>query len=246
MRELTILVVEDEALARTRLEELVSSQRGFRVCGWAGDGLTALRAIEELRPDVLLLDIELPEIGGFDVLENLSGELQPAVVFVTAYDDYAVKAFEINAVDYVLKPVEPDRLAAALDRARLAVENGSSRSAQRPASQVPPNRIVVRTGNRILFLRPGEIDCVEAAGNYVRIHRGDAHFLLRTTMASMEHRLPPEKFVRIQRSKLVNVDLVRELIHEGKDNYVLVMTNGTRLKMSPLYRKNIEDVLGEF
>ncbi len=244
MKELAVYIVEDETLARERLQALIAARPGFRVCGTAADGVSAIRGLEELRPDIVLLDIELPEIGGFDVLENVSASVEPAVIFVTAYDDYAIRAFDVHAVDYVLKPVEPERLAAALDRARTAVENGTVRAAELPRK--PSDRIVVRTGSRVLFLRPDEIDCIESAGNYVRIHRGSEHYLLRTTMSSMEHRLPRDRFVRVQRSRLVNADRIRELIHEGKDSYMLVMTTGARMRMSPMYRKNIEDVLGEF
>lgn len=244
VKELSVLIVEDEVPARERMEDLLSTQQGYRLCGAAGDGISAMHAIEELRPDLVLMDIDLPEMGAFEVLENLQVE-PPHVIFVTAYDEYALKAFAIHAVDYLLKPVEPERFAEALERARSVITTGGRGESIAPP-RPPAGRIIVRSGVRVLFLRPQEIDAVDAAGNYVKIYRGREAFLLRTTLAAMESRLPARKFVRIQRSKLINVDRIRELLHEGKDNYLVVLADGRRLRLSPMYRKHLEMVLGEF
>jgi two-component system LytT family response regulator len=227
--------VEDEPLARDRVVQQLARRRDFAVTGQASNGAEAVRIIDDLRPDLVLLDIELPELDGFEVLQSLTSD-PPHVIFLTAYDQYAVRAFEIHAFDYLLKPVEPERLDAALDRARTAIEAGER----------PPKRIVIRSGDRILFLRPEEIDWLESVGNYVKIHRGAEGFHYRQTLGWMEQKLPNDRFVRIHRSRIVNVDRVVELRHVTKDAYAVVLSTGARLPLSPLYRRNLEERLGAF
>jgi two-component system, LytTR family, response regulator len=246
VRELSVVIVEDEPLARRELRDLLSEIPGVAIAGEAGDGRGAVTLIEEARPDVVFLDVELPEMNGFEVLQCLKPEAIPVVIFVTAYDQYAVRAFDAQAVDYLLKPVDEMRLQAAVARARSSAA-GKRRTI--PLSGLRPEarrrRIVVRHRERILFLRSEEIDWIEAVGNYVKIHRGAEGYLLRETLSSIEGTLPDD-FVRVQRSAIVNVSRVSQLIHEGKDAYVVVLTDGTLLPLGPKFRKNLEDALGKF
>ncbi|HVS33905.1 MAG TPA: LytTR family DNA-binding domain-containing protein [Thermoanaerobaculia bacterium] len=247
MKSLSVAVVEDEPLAREHLESLVAQQSGCVVVGSAGAPEEAVRMLEERRPDLVLMDIELPGATGFDVLEALPPEALPHVIFITAYDEYAVRAFEVSAIDYLLKPVAPERLEEAFRRARdvIGTRGASDRIHDLLASR-PQQRIVVRAGERVLFLRPEEIDWIESVGNYVKLHRGQESFLMRLTMVQILARLPARHFIRIQRSRIVNTDRVLELIHEGKDSYTVVLSSGARFALSPVYRRNLEAALGRF
>ncbi len=246
MKSLSVAVVEDEPLAREHLESLVAQLSGCVVVGSAGSPDEAVRMLEERRPDLVLMDIELPGATGFDVLQALTLEALPHVIFITAYDEYAVRAFEVSAIDYLLKPVAPERLEEAFRRARdvIGTRGAGDRIHDLLASR--PQRIVVRAGERVLFLRPEEIDWIESVGNYVKLHRGQESFLMRLTMVQILARLPARHFIRIQRSRIVNTDRVLELIHEGKDSYTVVLSSGTRFALSPVYRRNLEAALGRF
>ena len=245
-----VLIVDDEYLARERMRELAEQEEGIEVVGEAATGPEAVHAIETLQPDLVLLDIALPAMDGFEVLSCVETTPLPLVVFTTAFDQHAIRAFEVQAVDYLLKPVERPRLSEALRRARTQLP-------RRPASDekmrhflegAPRNggRIVVRHGERILFLKPGEIDAVESVGNYVRLHRGADRLLLRQTLASIEERLAPHGFVRIQRSVLVNVERVAELRREARETYAVLLVTGAKYRLSPNYRAHFENALGKF
>jgi two-component system, LytTR family, response regulator len=246
-----VLIVDDEYLARNRLRQLAAGA-GVEVIGEAATGPDAVSAIEALQPDLVLLDIALPAMDGFEVLSCVRIAPLPLVIFTTAYDQHAVRAFDVQAVDYLLKPVEQPRLEEALQRAatqlstrqrelfdqkmRHLLESASGSSA----------RVVARSGDRIVFVKPAEIDAVEAVGNYVRIVRGAERFLVRHRLAVIEQRLQPHGLVRIQRSVLVNAERVAELHHQSKDHYFVILTSGAKYRLSPNYRANLEKAMGAF
>jgi two-component system, LytTR family, response regulator len=252
MPQIRVLIVDDEYLARDRMKELLAQQPDLVLAGEAATGPDAVRAIESLQPDVVLLDISLPAMDGFEVLACVETEPLPLVIFTTAYDGHAIRAFEIDAVDYLLKPVEEARFAEAFRRARGELgDRMRGESDQRvrrfiDSATSSSSRMVVRQGDRIVFVRAPEIDVVEAVGNYVRILRGTERFVVRQTLSSVEQRLMPHGFVRIQRSVLVNVERIAELRREAKESYVVVLTTGARFRLSPHYRANLEGLLGKF
>ena len=211
MADLRVMIVDDEPLARAGLRQLLAELPGVEVAGECGGGAEAVTAIERERPDVVLLDIAMPEVDGFDVLEALDPADRPAVVFVTAYAEHAVRAFEVNAVDYVLKPADPERLRAALGRARerLAPDGGGREALAARIDELVAtlrsregyaSRLLVRHQDRLVPLPVEAIDWSEAADNYVRLHAGGQRHLLRETMKHLEQRLDPARFARIHRS----------------------------------------------
>jgi two-component system LytT family response regulator len=222
------LIAEDEPLARRRLERLLRRRDDVEVAGSARDGDQALAMIAALVPDLLFLDIQMPGLGGFDVLREIGGSGTPFVIFTTAFDQYALRAFEVHALDYLLKPFDEARLDAALDRA-LPLIRGSEWT----------QRFVVRSAGRILFLRAEEIDWIAAADNYVYLHAGGAAHLVRTTLKALEQKLDPARFVRVHRSAMVNLDAVRELA--GGE---VLLRDGTRIAVSRSFRSELRGLGG--
>ena len=248
-----VLIVDDEYLARERMRELAEQEESVEVVGEAATGPEAVHSIETLQPDLVLLDIALPAMDGFEVLSCVETTPLPLVVFTTAFDHHAIRAFEVQAVDYLLKPVERPRLSEALRRAQALLPQRqrelSDEKMRRFLEVAGPRqggRIVVRHDDRILFLKPEEIDAVEAVGNYVRLHRGGDRLLLRQTLASIEERLAPHGFVRIQRAVLVNVERVAELRRESRESYMVLLVTGAKYRLSPNYRAHFENALGKF
>ena len=209
------LIVDDEPLARERVRSLIADQAGLEVVGEACDGDQAVQAIIGQQPDLVFLDVEMPRRTGLDVIQAVGPDRMPAVVFVTAYDQYAIKAFEVEAVDYLLKPFDRERFEGAVDRARkhLDAKEGGALKTQlmqlvrelQPAAAAKQDRLVVKSGGRLFFLNTEEIDWIEAAGNYVRIHVAKESHLLRETMNSIDARLDTKIFMRIHRSRIVNI-----------------------------------------
>jgi two-component system LytT family response regulator len=248
------LIVDDEPLARERLRSLLEAQADLDVVGECRDGNEALEAIRSLSPDLVFLDVQIPEKNGFEVLEAIGPENAPAIVFVTAYDQYALQAFEVHAVDYLLKPFDEDRFAKALERARLAVgrEAAGGDVSQKLLSLLkdlkpPPGhleRLVVKSAGRLFFLRTEEIDWIESAGNYVCLHVGGESHLLRETMNGLEARLDPGRFVRIHRTAIVNIDEIKELQPLFHGEYQVVLRDGTQLTLSRGYRDRLQEVIG--
>lgn len=248
------LLVDDEALARRRLRSLLGAQPDIEIVGECGDGESAVQEIEALAPDLVFLDVQMPEADGFDVLEALGPRTMPVVVFVTAYDAYALRAFEVHALDYLLKPFSRDRFETALSRAREEVrrrrEDGPRDHDELTAllrelreSGRRPQRLVVRDGGRVSFLRIEEIDWVESAGNYLRIHAGpDAH-LVRGTIKSCAERLDPENFVRISRSTIVNLERVRAVHPWTRGELIVVLRDGTQLPTTGDHGRRLRDRL---
>lgn len=247
-----VLIVDDEPLARERVRALLAAETDIQVVGEARDGREAVAAIESLRPDLLFLDVQMPELDGFGVLDELSPSELPLVVFVTAYDQYALQAFAVHALDYLLKPFDARRFRQALGRARAQLANrGGEEVNQRVLallehlqSQRPVlTRFVVRTSTRILLVRARDVECIEATGNYMRLHVGkDAH-LIRETMASLEARLDPARFVRVHRSWIVNVEKIAELQPWFHGTYLVVLASGTRIHVSRSFQERIEALL---
>ena len=247
------IIVDDEPLARRFLRTVLAPAADFEIVAECEDGRRAIDAIESLQPDVVFLDIQMPEIDGFDVLLTLSRETLPAIVFVTAYDQYAVRAFEVNALDYLLKPFDEERFAATLDRIRARHGLGSLADVRSKlanlldhvgSSRPHSSRLLVKAGGRITFVDVSEIDWVEAAGNYLRIHAGPEVHLMRETMAAMERRLPDDRFARVHRSALVRLDRIRELVPSRKGEFEVRLSTGDTVVLSRKYREGFERRLG--
>jgi two-component system LytT family response regulator len=247
------LIAEDEPIARERMRRLLSQEEGVELVGECKDGDEAVALVRQLKPDLLFLDVEMPGRDGFSVLSALGNEVSPVVIFTTAYDHYAVKAFEIHAVDYLLKPFDQLRFRRALERARNQVVRAKEKEdvTQRMRTllkDVEPGssmgRLVIRSGGRVVFLRVSEIDWIEAAGNYVRVHCQDQTHLVRETMNQMESKLDGKRFVRIHRSIIVNVESIRELEPCGNGEYIVHVRGGKGLSLSRGYRSRLDAILG--
>jgi len=244
-----VVVVDDEPLARRFLVELLAEVPAAQVVGEAANGFEAVQAVERLHPDVLLLDIQMPKLSGFEVLDLLGADA-PAVVFVTAYDEYALKAFEVHAVDYLLKPVEPARLVAALARVeeRLRARAPAPDPAGLAAAARPPGwpleRILVREEGRVHVLPLGRIDFVEAQDDYLVFAAGGKRFRKQQTLAELEAQLDPARFVRIHRSYLLNVERLARLELYAKDSWLAILADGTKLPVSRSGHARLKELLG--
>jgi two-component system LytT family response regulator len=246
------VIVDDEPLARRRLKRFLQAAPDVEVVAECGDGTAAVAAIQEHQPDLVFLDVQMPSLNGFDVLSTVGVERMPVVIFVTAFDTFAVQAFEAQALDYLLKPFGEERVAKALARARTFLEGGAKRAYQDHLAELLRTteagwnraRVLVRNGDRVLVVDAAEIDWVEAYGDYVRLHVGPQTHLLRSTLTEMEHRLKPEGFARIHRSRLVNVDCIREFNTVSPTELLIVLKNGARLNASPTYLKELQRRLG--
>ena len=250
---LRVLIVDDEPLAREGLRLHLAELPGVEVVGEAADGEEAVRSIQGLDPDLVLLDVQMPGLDGFGVVQAMGAQGMPPVVFVTAFDEFAVRAFEAHALDYLLKPVDPDRLARAVERARERRRQERGRDLERRVLGLMEGlraegryleRLAVRSGSRIVFVRVSEIDWIEASGNYARLHAGKSEYLLRETMSALEAQLDPRQFMRIHRSTLVRVDRIRELEPLYQGDYVVILEDGTRLTSSRSYRDKLQALLG--
>jgi two-component system LytT family response regulator len=232
-----VLIVDDERLARLRVRDLLAGHPRFEVVGECADGPAAVRAILEQRPDLVFLDIQMPELGGFDVLRAVADDYLPGVVFVTAHDEFALQAFEFHALDYLLKPLDPRRVEKLLQRVTAA---GSAASHGGLLALVGTlNRdshasraLVARLGRDVVLLKPAEIEWLETAGNYVKLHAGGREYLSRMTMKEVESRLEADRFVRIHRSFVVNADAVRSLTPVRHGEHLVVMRDGAELRSS--------------
>jgi two-component system LytT family response regulator len=248
----TALLVDDEPLAREGLRMLLSRDPDVSAIHEAKDGREAVEAIRSVGPDLVFLDVQMPEMDGFEVAREVGADEMPAVVFVTAHDKYAIQAFEINAIDYLLKPVTEERFAKAIERAKARLE---SKSPDGPASEQSRQilslletiasparslkRLAVRSAGKTVFVDVEEIDWMEAAENYVQLHAGRAEHLLHVTMNTLEKSLDPELFLRIHRSVIVNVRRIKELQPVMHGEYVVTLANGVRLQSGRLYNEKL-------
>jgi two-component system LytT family response regulator len=262
MDRVTTVIVDDEVLARRGLKTLVERRPEFAVVAVCANGRDAMARITELRPDLVLLDIQMPEITGFDVLERLPHDVLPVVVFVTAYDEYAIRAFEARALDYLLKPVSQARLDEALDRALARVRDrrlaeygqtllaavaelqggkpGEAGPAAAPADRL--ERIMIKTGDAIHFVEVADIEWIEGADYYVTLHAGGRDYLYRESLKHLEDRLDPSQFLRIHVSAIVNLAKVREIRRAFGGDYTVVLGSGKRLAVSRRRKKDLLDL----
>jgi two-component system LytT family response regulator len=246
------LIVDDEPLARERIALLLESEPDVEIIGECGDGKSAARAIKSKAPDLVFLDIQLPEMNGFELIESMHTGRAPSIIFVTAYDQFALKAFKIHAVDYLLKPVEGARLKEALDHLRKQMRHGGDDVHGRLAELIGDleaqsgraNRIVLRSDGEVLVLKPAEIDWVESAGNYVCFHVGAETHIFRETMNQVEERLHDHNFARIHRSAIVNLDRIKRLKPTLYGDYSVELRNGIKLTMSRSYRQEVFNKVG--
>lgn len=248
---LRALVVDDETLARQRIRHLLRRSTDIEVVGECANGLEAVKAIEDQAPDLVFLDIQMPELDGFGVVEAVGADRMPPTLFITAYDQHALKAFEVHALDYLLKPFSPERFHQALDRARrwclrTAPEKGPDMGAllaglrqERPWA----DRLLVRQGDRHVLVRTSALQWIEAEDNYVRLHVEGTSHLLRQTMSGILVRLDPAQFRRIHRSAIVNLDCIKEFQPWTGGDHLVIMRDGTRLTLSRTYRDQVGEWL---
>lgn len=254
MTKIRAMVVDDEAMARERVVGMLRQETDIELIGECSDGQQAVQAIAAQQPDLVFLDVQMPAVDGFGVIQQVGPEKMPAVVFVTAYDEYALRAFEVHAMDYLLKPFGRERFQQTLQHARTHVERRRAgdlgKRLMALVQDVKPepqrlDRLVVKSGGRVFFLRTDDIIWIEAAGNYVRLHQAEDSHLFRETMNGIEARLDPRRFVRIHRSRIVNSDRIKELQPWFNGEYVVVLHNGTRLTLSRGYREKLQERLGK-
>jgi len=246
------LVVDDEPLARTALLRLLKRDRGITVVGQCDDGEAAVNAVRELRPDLLFLDVQMPEMDGFQVVEAIGVELMPVTIFITAFDRYAIRAFDANAVDYLLKPFGADRLARAVARARDRWQGRQDKdTAQRLFALLDSRyqtdyaqRLTVASGGRILFVPVADIDWIEAEGNYARLHAGRRVYDVRETLQALMEKLDPREFIRIHRSTIVNARRIREVQPWFQGSHIVLLHSGEELRMSRYQKDAVERLLG--
>ncbi len=245
------LIADDEPLARHGVRILLERDTGVEIVGEASGGVEAADLIQRLRPDLVFLDVQMVGCDGFETLKRVSPEAMPVVVFVTAYDEYALRAFEFNVVDYLLKPYDDARFAAALERARDlvlrrrgdAVDSRITRLIEHIEGE-GRDRILLKSSGEIIFLKTNEIDWIEAEGDYVKFHVPGRTHLMRGTMAALEERLDPARFIRIHRSTIVNADRLRKLSPSFEGEYAVVLQDGTKLRLSRGYHDRIKALLG--
>jgi two-component system LytT family response regulator len=236
MKSVRALIVDDEALARERVRTLLAHADGLTLIGECSGGREAVETILAQRPDLVFLDVQMPDINGFEVLDAVATEWLPAVIFVTAYDDYAIKAFDVHAIDYLLKPIEPERFRKALARA-------TKRGLLSLLDERPIDRLVIRTRGKVSFLKPSEIDWIEADGKHARLHAGRETHVVRHTLTRLEHRLASHGFVRVHRSAIVNVDRIKELEPWFHGEYVLILKDGTKLTSSAAHSQALHRIV---
>ncbi|MCW5957200.1 MAG: response regulator transcription factor [Pyrinomonadaceae bacterium] len=245
------MIIDDEPLARERVKRFLRDEDEIEIIGECSNGVDAVGAIKEKKPDLVFLDIQMPEKNGFEVIRSLSGKYLPTVVFVTAYDQYALQAFDVHALDYLLKPFTRERLHRAVMRAREQIDGKRfGRIDERLTSLIADlktekkylERLVVKTTGRVFFLKSDEIDWIEAAGNYVKLHVGRETHMIRETMNGIETKLDPDRFLRIHRSTVVHIDRIKELHPMFSGDYAVILRDGTELALSRNYRERFVEL----
>jgi two-component system LytT family response regulator len=248
---LRTLIVDDEAASRRRIRRLLERERDVTVIGESADGVHALETVRRESPDLVFLDVQMPELDGFEVIARLAGGTLPCVIFVTAYDRYAMRAFDVHAIDYLLKPFAAARFQVALERARARI-----RSQQVDAGLVRfvaairdrtryLSRVSVKSGGRIVLVDLSTVDWIEADDNYVRLHCGQREYTVRETLNALEKQLDPEMFIRIHRSTVVRIDRIREFHPATHGDMDVVLRDGTQLTLSRTWRARARHLIGE-
>ncbi len=250
------IIADDERLAREKLRILLASEPNIHLVAECQDGAQTLSGVRNLRADLLLLDIQMPGMDGFEVLNELSADEMPVVIFTSAYDQYAIRAFEAHALDYLLKPFDQERLHHAIERARVELNKSQDREithrilnllshvkAEMLPAALPEDRLVIREKGRVVFLTLNEIDWIEASANYVCLNVGKESHLYRETISRISERLNPNHFVRIHRSTIVNVRKIKELIPVNSGEYIVVLKSAKELSCSRGYRASLESMI---
>ncbi len=246
------LIVDDEAPARLRLRQLLKDEADFQIVGECANGKQAIAAIEKEHPDLVFLDVQMPRLTGLDVCAALGVGPMPLVIFVTAYDQYALQAFEVHAIDYLLKPFDRERFQKSLRHAREQLRRGKETPADPRLTALLQDlrlganrteRLAFKIDGRVIFVRPAEINWLEADGNYVKLHTGAACHQVRETLSWFEQQLPADRFLRISRSAIVNLDAIKELQPLFYGDYAVLLHNGTHLTLSRTFRDRVEKLL---
>jgi two-component system LytT family response regulator len=249
-----VLVVDDEAPARQRLADLLRKDSQVAAILEAADGISAVEAIQSQAPELVFLDVQMPELDGLGVIDAVGAGQMPLTVFVTAYDQHAIRAFETNALDYLLKPFSDERFEAALNRAKARLEERSTSEfgqqimkmlSAAPQAQRPLDRLVVKSGGSTRFIRVAEIDWIEAAGVYAHLHVAGQQLLYRATLHELAERLDPRRFVRVHRSAIVNIESIVQLEPISHGEFDVVLKYGARTRVSRSYRAQLENRLGQ-
>ena len=252
-RSICVLVVDDEPLAREMIREMLSGDPEVEIVGECANGSEAVAAIKSLKPDLVFLDIQMPELGGFEVLESFEPQATPYIIFVTAYDQYAVRAFEVHAFDYLMKPFDSERFDAAWQRVKAQIKLDQTGDRERHILALLEElksgprhleRLVIKNGGRVFFLNVQDVYCIESEGNYVRVYDHQKGYLLRETISSLEEQLDPKQFRRIHRSAIVKIDRIKEMQPWFHGEYRIIMENGKELTLSRNYRANFQGAVG--
>jgi two-component system LytT family response regulator len=238
------LIVDDEPLARSRVRHLLKSHQDVDVVGECGNGGEAVELIAHEHPDLVFLDIEMPRANAFEALREVTPGQQPVIVFTTAHEEFALDAFDISAADYLVKPFDQERFDRALDRARRLL-SGEPRPTVREATRRRRDRFAVKRRGEIIFIKASQIDWIQAEGNYSRLHAGDASFLLRESMQSLDETLDDTTFVRVHRSAIVNLDRVQKIVAGTEAAYAIVLHGGATVPLGPSFRSRLEELLGQ-
>jgi len=247
------LIIDDESLARERIRNMLGSDPQIDVVADCANGHDAIEAIQRYSPDLVFLDVEMPGIDGFGVIEALPPGRIPTIIFVTAYDQYAVRAFDVYALDYLLKPFDQERFDKAVSRAKVQISSQRNDSlSERILSALEEiktrpvhlERLVIKMNGHVFFIKAEEIDWLEAEGNYVRLHAGKESYLLRDTISALESQLDPKKFIRVHRSAIVNIDRITELQPWFHGEYRIILSEGVQLTLSRTYREKLHELLG--
>ena len=251
------LIVDDEPIARRGIRHHLRNSADVEVIGECANGREAVAAIEKQMPDLVFLDVQMPLLNGFGVIEKLETKKLPAIVFITAYDEHAIRAFEINALDYLLKPIDGERFQKTLERVREQLKNSKTRRLEQKLSALLNNlelkksgeesnyleRVAVKEAGRITFLNVNEIDWITAQGNYIQLHAKGKSHILRETMDGIERKLNPQKFLRLRRSKIVRIEQIKELHPLFKGEFAVILKDGKELISSRRYRQNLDILL---
>jgi len=272
METIRTLIVDDEVLARRRIRNLLRGHAEFEIVAECAHGRQAVTAIAQHTPDLVFLDVQMPDLDGFGVLREINAARLPVIIFVTAYDQYAVRAFEVHALDYLLKPFDDERFEKTLAWAKVQLERDQlhqvsqrmfalleehhgQRPPDRPAAHIeasksssqpaPLARLIVKSAGRVLFVRTEEIDWIAAESYYARLHVGRQSYLLRETLHALEAQLDPARFLRIHRSTIVNLERIRELQPQSHGEYTVILQDGTQLRLSRSYRDKLHSLLGQ-